>query len=285
VSLLIVALVGATTAVVLAATSDPGPFTGCLAAKTTTGTPATKGVIYNVKHGSAPLAACLAGDTQVTFGQGPKGDQGAPGPSGIPGVPGKDGAPGASGVPGLNGADGAPGASGVPGVPGADGAPGASGIPGINGAAGARGAPGAAGDSGIHPQIRWNFDTTGVSGHGTTVIPTGTTVTSVSAYITSVSDVPAFCNAIDLTVGFLRTQLATWSRIDLATATPIGATALVGTSVLLTTGDFIGVTPVRCLDSSDVTAVQVPGFPHVTGYLVVNVSPWLLTPVDPFVIP
>ena len=65
----------ATTAVVAAvATSDPGPFTGCPATKTT-----AKGTLYNVEIGSAPTVACVQGDGQITFSnaQGPTGPQGA----------------------------------------------------------------------------------------------------------------------------------------------------------------------------------------------------------------
>lgn len=69
--------------------SDPGPFTGCLASKTVAGTPATKGLIYNVAKGGSPLAACVRGDLQVTFSnaKGLQGDPGQRGPRGEPGSP------------------------------------------------------------------------------------------------------------------------------------------------------------------------------------------------------
>jgi len=77
----------------LAATTNPGPFTGCLAAKTATGSTMTKGQIYNVSTTSMPTAPCLAGDAQVSFGN-------ATGPAGAPGTPGAPGAPGTPGAPG-----------------------------------------------------------------------------------------------------------------------------------------------------------------------------------------
>jgi hypothetical protein len=53
-----VGLIGATVGVAAAVVvTDPGPFTACLASKTVTGTPATKGQMYNVANGAAPLAA------------------------------------------------------------------------------------------------------------------------------------------------------------------------------------------------------------------------------------
>jgi hypothetical protein len=102
IGLLIVALVGTTTAVVAAVvTSNSGPFTGCLS---------KFGLIYHAKAGGAPLASCLRGDTQIAFSNG----QALAGPQGIQGLPGQDGAPGA---PGADGAPGAPGTKGGPAVP------------------------------------------------------------------------------------------------------------------------------------------------------------------------
>ncbi len=103
----------ATTAVVAAVvTSNPGPFTGCLADKTT-----AKGSLYNVAIGSAPTAACTKGDAQITFSnaQGPIGLQG---PKGDPGTNGTNGTDGANGTDGTNGIDGAPGPAGPVGPAG-----------------------------------------------------------------------------------------------------------------------------------------------------------------------
>lgn len=87
-----VSLFGAGVDVALAVDSQyPGPFVGCLAAKTTTGTPATKGQVYNIaKSSTTPLAPCVKGDSLVTFSnaQGPKGE---PGPRGAKGEPGENG--------------------------------------------------------------------------------------------------------------------------------------------------------------------------------------------------
>ena len=100
-------LTAATAAVVAAVvTSNPGPFTGCLAEKTT-----AKGTLYNVAIGSAPTAACSKGDGQVTFSnaqgpigpQGPKGDAGTNGSNGSNGTNGTDGAPGPAGPVGPAG--------------------------------------------------------------------------------------------------------------------------------------------------------------------------------------
>ena len=100
--LCVAAMLVASTSVILAATpSNPGPFTGCLTLK------GVKGLVYNVAQSpTAPLAACLGGDMQITFSnaQGPQGPEGPRGPQGIPG---KDG---------LNGKDGQPGAAGQPGA-------------------------------------------------------------------------------------------------------------------------------------------------------------------------
>lgn len=64
--LLVLALVGTTTAVVAAVVAtNNGPFTGCLS---------KFGVIYNVKPGASPKAACAKSDTQIAFSNG----QGAP---------------------------------------------------------------------------------------------------------------------------------------------------------------------------------------------------------------
>src|SRR5690349_18706470 len=82
-AVLVVAGAGAAAAVT---TSDPGPFVGCLASKTNPGSGTTKGTLYNVAK-TAPLAACLKGDTQVTFSnaEGPQGPQGIQGPQGSQG--------------------------------------------------------------------------------------------------------------------------------------------------------------------------------------------------------
>src|SRR4051794_34492226 len=88
---LAIGLLGATVAVAAAVVpADPGPFTGCLASKTITGTPATKGQVYNVAKGTAPLAACNKNDIQVAFSNaaGPAGTDGAPGATGAPGPTG-----------------------------------------------------------------------------------------------------------------------------------------------------------------------------------------------------
>ena len=66
-------LVGATVGVVVAAGSNPGPFTGCLD---------KKGSIYNVaESATTPLFPCKAGETIVAFsnGQGATGATGATG--------------------------------------------------------------------------------------------------------------------------------------------------------------------------------------------------------------
>jgi hypothetical protein len=88
---LAVGLIAATTAIVVGATSNPGPFTGCLSAR---------GDVYGIAaSATAPLTACKRGDTQITFSN-------AQGPQGIQGVPGPSGAPGPSGVPGADGNSG-----------------------------------------------------------------------------------------------------------------------------------------------------------------------------------
>ena len=103
----------ATTVVVAAVvTSDAGPFTGCLATKTT-----TKGTLYNVAIGSAPTTTCTKGDSQVTFSnaQGPIGPQGPQGPQGETGATGATGATGPAGDTGTAGAAGLAGPVGPAG--------------------------------------------------------------------------------------------------------------------------------------------------------------------------
>jgi hypothetical protein len=106
----------ATGAVVGAAVaSNPGPFTGCLATKTV-----AKGTFYNLAAGSAPTAACLKGDSQVSISNaqgpiGPQGPQGAVGATGPTGASGPAGVAGPAGEPGPGGATGATGATGPAG--------------------------------------------------------------------------------------------------------------------------------------------------------------------------
>ena len=81
-------LVGASVGIAFAVTSDNGPFTGCLAAKTTSGSPAVKGQIYNIaKSSTTPLAPCVKGDAQIAISNaaGPQGPQGIQGIQGIQG--------------------------------------------------------------------------------------------------------------------------------------------------------------------------------------------------------
>ena len=94
----------ATTVVVAAVvTSDSGPFTGCLATKTT-----AKGTLYNIAIGSAPTAVCAKGDGQIIFSnaqgpigpQGPQGETGATGATGATGPAGDTGTAGAAGLAG-----------------------------------------------------------------------------------------------------------------------------------------------------------------------------------------
>ena len=91
-------LFGASVGIAAAVTSDPGPFTGCLASKTTPGSPATKGQIYNVaKSETTPLAPCVRGDAQIAISNaaGPQGPPGIQGPQGIQGEQGPQGDPAA----------------------------------------------------------------------------------------------------------------------------------------------------------------------------------------------
>lgn len=104
--------VGATAVVAAVVVSDPGPFTGCLATKTT-----AKGSLYNVAIGSAPTAACTKGDTQIAISNaqgpvGPQGPQGAIGATGPTGAAGPGGAVGATGPTGPAGPTGATGPTG-----------------------------------------------------------------------------------------------------------------------------------------------------------------------------
>ena len=113
---LAVCLTVATTAMVAAVvTSNPGPFTGCLADKTT-----AKGTLYNVAIGSAPTVACTKGDRQITFSdaQGPQGIQGIQGIQGDQGIQGTQGDQGIQGIPGDKGDQGIQGATGPSGISG-----------------------------------------------------------------------------------------------------------------------------------------------------------------------
>jgi hypothetical protein len=94
-------LVGGSVGIAAAVTSDNGPFTGCLAAKTTSGSPAVKGQLYNLaKSTTTPLAPCVKGDAQIAISnaqgaQGIQGIQGIQGPQGIQGIEGPQGDPAA----------------------------------------------------------------------------------------------------------------------------------------------------------------------------------------------
>jgi hypothetical protein len=119
--------------------SSSGPFTGCLAAKTVSGTAATKGQIYNIaQSATTPLASCNKGDMLVTFSnaQGPTGATGATGaigpagPQGVQGPAGPTGATGATGPEGPQGPEGSPGLAGAQGPEGPQGEPGPQGIQG-----------------------------------------------------------------------------------------------------------------------------------------------------------
>lgn len=116
---LALAMTVATTAVVTAVVaSDPGPMTGCLAAKTTPGSGATKGQIYNIAQSeTTPLAPCVKGDSQVVFSnaKGPQGIQGIQGDQGIQGIQGDQGVQGIQGDQGMQGPKGDTGQSGING--------------------------------------------------------------------------------------------------------------------------------------------------------------------------
>ena len=75
------------TAVAAVIEPDPGPFTGCLATKSSKAAATVKGVLYNVAKGNIPLAPCLPNDPVVQFSnaegpQGEQGEQGERGPAG-----------------------------------------------------------------------------------------------------------------------------------------------------------------------------------------------------------
>ena len=110
-------------------------------------------------------------ETELAWNQqGPKGDQGLPGVSGVAGVKGDSGTPGVNGLPGAKGDPGVPGTNGINGADGAPGAKGEPGVPGSNGLDGAPGAQGPAGKDGIGgaPVM---YDATGAV-VGTPVYPT-----------------------------------------------------------------------------------------------------------------
>ena len=257
---LTVALVGATTAVVLAVTGTPnnGPFTGCLATKSNKTASTTKGVVYNVTTGSAPLAPCLAGDPVISFAnsagiaKGDKGDKGDPGASGVPGEPGP------SGVPGE------PGPSGVPGEPGP------SGIPGVNGADGT--------DAGL-VRVRWDFDIAAGAlppeNFSTTQLEHGAIYTPESGVLT-VTDLPVGCAALDVRVWVFYTdgfgEVARWwfpdvTTADLTDAAPyeLGATDTVSTNPHPLTG-FLQV-DAHCFDAD-----HLPMDPHLRPAMVGSVG-------------
>jgi Collagen triple helix repeat (20 copies) len=139
----------AVTAAVL--TGSNGPFTGCLAAKTVSGTAATKGQIYNVAvSATTPLAACNKGDAIVTFSnaQGPKGDTGAIGATGSQGPTGPQGPIGTQGPQGDTGPQGPQGGTGPMGPQGDMGLQGPQGDSGQQGSAGPPGPQGPQGPAG-----------------------------------------------------------------------------------------------------------------------------------------
>jgi Collagen triple helix repeat (20 copies) len=92
------------------------------------------------------VSACSQG------AQGPKGDQGPPGPQGAKGDQGPPGAAGATGPKGEQGQAGPPGPRGEQGPPGPQGAKGDQGPPGVQGQKGDKGEQGASGgaSAGLH---------------------------------------------------------------------------------------------------------------------------------------
>ncbi len=250
-----------------AVNTDPGPFVGCLAAKTTAGAGATKGQIYNIaQSATTPLAPCVKGDLQVSFSnaqgaqgiqgipglKGDKGDAGAPGPKGDPGIQGIAGAkgdPGLQGVKGDNGDAGAPGAKGDPGIQGLSGGPGAKGDPGdpgTNGTNGTNGAPGPQGPVGP----------TGAPGSGVTTgrielqaetlssaLPVATPTTLLT--IPEVGEFAAVCTANGVSEG-LQPALGIAFRNTTSTAEDLWSTTvphtLVSAGALSTPGQTSGST-------------------------------------------
>src|SRR5258706_9488854 len=93
-------LVVTTTVMVAAEPANPGPFTGCLTVK------GVKGLVYNVAaSATTPQAACLSGDTLITFsnGKGPAGPPGSARPAGPKGGPGPKGGTGSTRDPPAKG--------------------------------------------------------------------------------------------------------------------------------------------------------------------------------------
>ena len=189
-----------------AAGADPsssGPFTGCLAAKTVSGTAATKGQIYNVSQSAgAPLAPCNRGDALVTFSnaQGPEGDKGDQGQVGPQGPTGPAGAAGPTGPAGPQGAEGAVGPTGTTGATGATGAAGPTGPAGPAGPKGDTGAAGPAGP-GVLEYLSWYYEraTPGANSSSGTTFPAGTTLAIDQGRITIVGN-SSYCTRLLLQV-------------------------------------------------------------------------------------
>ena len=145
-------LIASTAVVVADVASSNGPFTGCLASKTVSGTAATKGVIYNVaQSATAPMAACNKGDLTVTFSnaQGPKGDKGDTGAQGPKGDTGPQGSRGDAGPQGIQGDPGPGGTQGPIGPAGPTGPQGDEGPAGPTGPQGPTGPEGPVGPTQI----------------------------------------------------------------------------------------------------------------------------------------
>lgn len=83
------------------------------------------------------------GDPGRDGAPGPQGAQGDPGPQGAQGIPGPQGLPGAPGPQGAQGDPGPQGTQGAPGIPGTPGIPGPPGMPGTPGPQGPKGTDGA----------------------------------------------------------------------------------------------------------------------------------------------
>jgi Collagen triple helix repeat (20 copies) len=182
----------------------------------------------------------------------------------------------------LTGAPGPRGAAGPAGQPGPTGAPGPTGVPGPTGPPGPAGAPG------YQPVIQWDFSIPSTldaapNVYSATSFPAGTTFTSVSAEITSVSNIPPGCAAITilLSQSTFAGYLAAWFYIDPTTATPITTSTYIPTTTsALGVASTLEALGGGCFDSTDPqTANPIPGFPAVTGNIVLDVHE------PPYVVP
>ena len=244
---IVVASVSTSAVAAVEVSTNNGPFTGCLATKTNKNSSTTKGQIYNVASGAAPVAACAAGDIQmaVSNAKGQQGEQGIQGPQGGQGI---------QGPAGTQGPEGKQGPEGEQGIQGIQGEPGAAGAGGLT-------------------LVRWAFETTLEPGpnrqsdRSSTLFPAGSRVTFIGGQIESVGvDRDTLCTTLSIRVK-TESDIYTLSFVNIDEPIPGPIVQNGGSPIQYLAGEAGFRVEVGCFG-----AIQAQP-PVLTGYLLAEVLP------------